>query len=317
MLPPSLNDNALKYLPDENLDVFEENLKLFWYWIYERHTIYNKRFIKKLPAPWTKDPILRDYKFTNVYRELDRVSVWAQDNIIFRDDWTKFQRIFCLISFKLFNNTDTFTEIPLLEYNNFDSKDFEKRLDKIVERGGHPFTDAYLTNSMAYQGMKRHTAYAKHVIPFVHKNMKEFFKIIITAKKPEDIINHFKIIKGVADFVAYELYCDLDYFNPLIMKFDQNDYVNVGPGAVTGVRWIFPNKGNYKDAKKVIYHLRDNQKDYFKMFGFKDFPYLQNKYKKLTLREIEHSLCEFQKYMKMKFKVGKQRQKFIPKTKVI
>ena len=103
MKPPSLNDNAMRFLPDENLDVCEENLKLFWYWIYERQNIWYKRFMKKSSAPWTKDPILNDYKFTNVYRELDRVSKWVQDNIIFRDDWNKLQRLFCLISFKLFN----------------------------------------------------------------------------------------------------------------------------------------------------------------------------------------------------------------------
>jgi len=307
----------MRFLPDENLDVCEENLKLFWYWIYERQNIWYKRFMKKSSAPWTKDPILNDYKFTNVYRELDRVSKWVQDNIIFRDDWNKLQRLFCLISFKLFNNTDTFEEIGLLEYDNFDADDFERKLRKIIDRGDNPFTNAYLVNSMAYQGMKKYYAYAKHVIPFVHKNIKPFYKTIITAERPEDIINHFKIIKGVSDFVSYELYCDIDYFVPQIMRFDQNDYVNVGPGALTGVRWIFPSRGNsYKDAKDVIYHLRDEQKYYLNRYGFQDFHYLDNKYGKLTLREIEHSLCEFQKYMKMRYKVGKQRQKFVPITKV-
>ena len=52
----------------------EPQLRLFWYWVNERHRIYVNRFIKKQPYPWTKDKILRTYKFTNVFRQLDRVT---------------------------------------------------------------------------------------------------------------------------------------------------------------------------------------------------------------------------------------------------
>ena len=34
-----------------------------------------------LPAPWTDDRILRDYYFTNVYRELDKTTVWFRENV--------------------------------------------------------------------------------------------------------------------------------------------------------------------------------------------------------------------------------------------
>ena len=317
MKPPSLGDEAMIHLPDENLDVHEENLKLFWYWIYERHWIYQRRFMLKKPAPWTKDPILRDFKFTNVYRELDRVSIWGQNNII-RTEKSLLNRIFALIIFKLFNNPETFEEVGIQWYDTFDPEKFERRLKRIVDRGENPFTDAYLVNSMAYQGMKKYIAYAKFVAPFVHKNMGLFYKTIRTSKAPQEIIKVFKLINGVSDFVGYELYCDLDYFRPEVMQFDQNDYVNTGPGALTGVRWIFPNRAtSYKEAEKVIYHLRDEQDSYFKLFGFEDFPYLQNKYKKLSLREIEHSLCEFQKYKKMQLNIGKRRQKFSPITNVM
>ena len=53
-----------------------ENIERFCYWINERHAIYQKR-AKGQPAPWTDDPILRDYKFTNPFRENDRVTVWT------------------------------------------------------------------------------------------------------------------------------------------------------------------------------------------------------------------------------------------------
>jgi hypothetical protein len=44
-----------------------------WAWVKQRHAIYIARRERK-PAPWTSDPVLSQYKFTNVFRELDRES---------------------------------------------------------------------------------------------------------------------------------------------------------------------------------------------------------------------------------------------------
>ena len=51
----------------------------FYDYINERHAIYLKRFIGE-PHPWTDDEILQTYSFCNVYRELDKVTVWIREN---------------------------------------------------------------------------------------------------------------------------------------------------------------------------------------------------------------------------------------------
>ena len=63
-------------LPDENLSVYEPFFQLFFETMYERMMIWKRRFIEQKPQPWTENAILRDSKFTNVYRELDRNSQW-------------------------------------------------------------------------------------------------------------------------------------------------------------------------------------------------------------------------------------------------
>ena len=45
----------------------------------ERQSIYKKKMAGKKP-PWTNDEILRDYRFCNIYREQDKVTVWIRDN---------------------------------------------------------------------------------------------------------------------------------------------------------------------------------------------------------------------------------------------
>ena len=47
--------------------------------IIARHAIYKARQAEQEP-PWTKDPILRKYKFCNIYRERDRTTRWISTN---------------------------------------------------------------------------------------------------------------------------------------------------------------------------------------------------------------------------------------------
>src|SRR5215467_3109114 len=45
----------------------------------ERYAIAQRRAAGQKP-PWTEDPILRDYRFCNVYREDDKVTAWIREN---------------------------------------------------------------------------------------------------------------------------------------------------------------------------------------------------------------------------------------------
>ena len=52
----------------------------FWYMCNERHRIFLAKEAGK-PKPWTDDPIFQKYKFTNVFRELDRTTIFVRENI--------------------------------------------------------------------------------------------------------------------------------------------------------------------------------------------------------------------------------------------
>ncbi|TXH55942.1 MAG: hypothetical protein E6Q97_07670, partial [Desulfurellales bacterium] len=43
----------------------------FWNWVNERHAIHLRRYAGEEP-PWTNDPVLQQFRFTEVFRELDR-----------------------------------------------------------------------------------------------------------------------------------------------------------------------------------------------------------------------------------------------------
>ena len=323
-------------LPEESLEVCDENLSLFFKIMFERQTIWKKRFLDKLPAPWTKNKILAESKFTNVYRELDNHSQWQIKSILLDDSLTMKNLIWKLMVFRYFNNPATFyfaaqtrgwkSGIP--NWEDYNEEEFVELIADIRKCNANPFTNAYLINSMAAPGQTRDYCYTRVVIPTLHKNINNILKVVLTAKTPEEIIKFLNTLPGVADFIAHEFYQDFTYIsrytNRKFMKFDQDDYTNVGPGASVGIRLIFPNlKG--KEQKIGIYKLRDMAETELKKFG--NMPYLYwdkewgeyyvNDECNITLHQIEMWLCEFQKYWKMTIGEGKQRSKFVPKSNSI
>ena len=56
-----------------------EQIDGFFKYINERHQIYCRRQAG-IQAPWTEDPIIKEFSFCNVFRELDSVTIWLRKN---------------------------------------------------------------------------------------------------------------------------------------------------------------------------------------------------------------------------------------------
>lgn len=318
-------------LPSETLDVSPVNYWEFFRTMYERQLVWYRRFVEGKPRPWTDDPILRDYKFTNVYRELDRSSQWQIRNIILDPTLTLKNLVWKIMFYRFFNNPATFETareemgwrngIP--DYDEFDPDVWQAFIDRFRDAGNNPFTNAYMINSAVAPGHTRNWCYSQMVLTMLHKRLPELMKHTMTARHPEDIIARLKTLYVVADFIAHEFYQDFTYIprytGRRFMPFDQNDFTNVGPGASVGLRLIFP---SLKRQKEGIYRLRDEAPAALAAFG--DFPYIEwdrtaGEYRitskgSLTLHQIEMWLCEYSKYWKMIIGDGKQRSTFTPTT---
>lgn len=328
-------------MPDESLRIYEPNLRLFFETMYERQMIWKRRFIDKKERPWTDNKIFQESKFTNVYRELDRNSQWQIKNIIFDEKLSLKNLIWKMMVFRFFNNIETFTSASASKWNNgipdweeYDEEGFSDFISEVRSSGQNPYTNAYLINSMAAPGKSRDYCYTRIVIPFLHKNINNLIVKVLKADKPEVIIEYLKTFPSVADFIAHEFYQDFTYIsrytNRKFMKFNQNDFTNVGPGVSMGIRLIYPNLKTTKEQKQAIYWLRDESSFWLEKIGEKKgerFPYLHwdkekgeyyvNDIHNITLHQIEMWLCEFQKYYKMIIGQGKQRSKFQPKSETI
>ena len=117
----------------------QEIYDLYWYFAYERQEIFLKKK-RGLPAPWTKDEILKKYKFCNTYRVNDRVSQYLIKNVIDNGNkYTARDTIFRILLFKLFNKESTWEllekELGEITIKNFNFSKMSKILTNALEHG--------------------------------------------------------------------------------------------------------------------------------------------------------------------------------------
>ncbi len=109
-----------------------------------------------------------------------------------------------------------------------------------------------------------------------------------------------KELPSCGPFVAYEIATDLRWSR----YYDRSDHMlwaNAGPGAKRGISRIWTGAIGEKprDCNVYIRHLLNLSPKY-----------LTPGMKPLEMRDIEHSLCEVDKYLRAKLKEGRPKAKY-------
>lgn len=308
-----------EYLPSSKLDISENHLTEFFETMYQRQNIwYNRCFVVK-QYPWSKNKILNENKFCNVYRELDKVSLWIIYNITTSKDIV-LNKVWKICIARMFNSVDFLETVKIPNVDDYDVDEFIEFV-ALYEAHYKPSTNkkAFAINSWLAKGMSQGMAVAKFIMPSLKDKIGDilFHSFLGGMSKVNDLIKTMTDVEGIGKFVAHEWYLDLCYINKYSdedFKFDENVWTNVGPGAQFGLRIVTPSKP--KNISTIKW-LRDISKDLLP----DDFKYIKwnkskQKYERcdwnITLNQIEFFLCEYAKYWKIKHKIGKQRDKYIP-----
>ena len=308
--------------PKSDKNVIPENLEEFFRFIYERQAIWYRRFELKLPREdWTDDPILKKYKYTNVYRHLDRGTIWMFDNVLMPtlNRRGKLQKkledaVWRICQYRLLNKVETFEKVSLISHKDYgesvDRADFFDTLADLLEQGEKVWTSAHITlQCNLNQGRLSNYEEILDRLWFSISEITEFMQ-------SHDMEQSFKRVKqeyGFGPFITFEVLSDFVYIPAF--NFTQNDWANPGPGCKLGINLIYPNVKTIGEYQNVMDYLCKKQNMYFKRYKL---PWKEVRYKgqRLSLRDIEHSLCEYGKLHKQKLGVGKARMIFVPKTKV-
>lgn len=319
--------------PSECVQFNQEYLDGFWKFIYDRLEIYYKRVVLKHQFPWTLDIIFNEYRFTNISRDMDKLTIFERNNILCMVDkptdnllLRKKSVLFNIVLFRIFVKEESYNSVGFIDFENPDWKNtWESGKNALISRrakGLRNFTGSFMVNTMKICNQDEstrdnQTINALCLLDSILDNFEEFYYNTVT--KPlnmKEQLEYLRTIDGIGHFTAYEIACSIAmigrYFNNALVSWSQDSYTSVGQGSRGGIHWVYKSIGNLSDIESIIY-LRSIWKHEMIRVGLyesfiKMLPKVFNG--ELDLRIIEHCLCESHKYYKIKTKTGRTKQRF-------
>ncbi len=255
--------------------------------VIDRYRIHKRKDVKGLPAPWTKNPILKEYKFTNVRREHDRQTRYLLTNITHNLSLPLEDKIVNTFLFRAWNNWNTLKDFGFpypaqALYNPEFKQAIYKRyvqLDKenpnrlwynnAYNQGGTKcawkFENADLREVPYRFGDEHEMGDDKQkdftVIPLRPFNVGIWLgragiaNKLLNAEDQLEAFNIIKTVRGFADFLAYQVFVDLTYIEEF--PFSENEFTVAGPGCKKGLDYIFIDRDGMT-YEECIFWLRDN-----------------------------------------------------------
>jgi len=279
----------------------------FYGWINERHKIYLQR-VEGLPPPWTNDPILQEYKFTNPFRENDRVTIWL------RKKWTDVHNnaphgeiIFNCCLFRM-TGTSEFAEEHGWVYENegWDAERTKEIIERRLAKGLRTFTGAYIITNQGVKARKSEVVVDNFLKP-IWENKDKVAEVACqtnSLKKTHEEMARYRGWGG-GGFMSYEVVSDLNYTPVLDKAEDRFSWANAGPGAKRGL-----NRIHGRNLKKVLPQDQANLEMHHLLKLAPQHVESWVPLEQVDMRCIEHSLCEWDKYQRVFLKQGRPRSRF-------
>jgi thymidylate kinase len=292
----------------------------YWRFAAERQEIFFKR-VWNLSPPWTEDPVLKQYKFTNAYRAADRVSQYLIKEIIYNGDQGIEEIFFRIILFKLFNKIATWkyleSNLGQITYSSYSFDRFDKLLSDAQLEGTAIYSSAYImpSGSSTFGYSKKHRNHLKLIERMMEDNLSNK---IVECRSMQQVFNLLLSYPTLGKFLAYQLTIDLNY--SILTDFSEMEFVIPGPGALDGIQKCFTDFGGLNEIE-IIKLVTDKQQDEFERLGV-EFKSLWGR--PLQLIDCQNIFCEIDKYSRVAFpsftgKSGrtKIKHKYLPTSNAI
>ena len=270
--------------------------------IEERETIRVRR-AKGFPWPWTQDTILQTYRFTNIHREDDAVSLHYQKTV--RTRYHNSPLVFPgTVFYRWFNRPTTCNQF-------FDGPGFERYMDKLdimtllVNLNQVPpphVTGAYIINGMP--GFSKGIGVIHYFHEWCSKPWKERWELWQQDPPMLEDIYEWLRSPGLGSFMRGQIIADLKYLPFLKDASDWWTWAASGPGSRRGLNVVLNrvmgSAWTETDWLRELTILNKVVTPILKNIGID----------RLHNQDLQNCLCEFSKYTKVARGLGRPRQVF-------
>jgi alpha-glutamyl/putrescinyl thymine pyrophosphorylase clade 1 len=279
-------------------------VETFFSYVKERQLILERRASGQ-SGPWTKDVILRQYRFCCVRREDDRVTKWMKREV--RDKYGNTRSgLQAIVMARWINHPDTLID---LSHNASRNLLIDWNRDEFIEIGSRRqsskqqlITGAYMVKTPV--GLNKTDGLAQvleAVLPHCATYAEALLGRSASLSEVHEWLMQFPFIGG---FIAYEIVSDLRHTPLLNRANDVMTWCHLGPGAKRGLGWVLEGDPEARFAtfrqELACRHLlaRANEDAFWIARGGWE------------MREVEHNLCELDKYVRTLRGLGKPKQKY-------
>ena len=273
-----------------------------WQWVREREAIRIKKD-RGDPQPWTDDKILSTYRFCNVRREDDRVTIWIRKNI--RERFADHPLLWLMLCIaRQINWPDTLAELIASgawpEPTRFD---FTEKTTAVLNarrnRGEKVYTGAYMISAPQDKGADKQAYIAETVIGALWRRREFFPTWDRSLRKVHEWIT---ASNGWGAFMAYQAVVDMRFTPILSAAPDIETWAAAGPGTLRGLNRLHGrgvthslSQGQALAEMRAIYKVA--QQETGVAMDFSDVPNI---------------LCETDKWLRVANGEGKPRALYVP-----
>ena len=261
----------------------EENTAHLRDFIVDRYMTHVRKDILHKERPWTDNPVLQQYKFTNVFREDDRVSRALIELVSTNPGLTLEDKVLNTFLLRSWNNPDTFTDFggPWTAeeiYRGLKLKDavrpvYHELLQQNPDRKWWSSADNQGGTKYAWkfpdgEGFSRAPSEEMgktfqdyepdiplrvfHIGPWLKE--RKVFHRLMRAKDQKEAYDIIRESRGFASFLAYQVFVDLTYIEEF--PFSENEFTVAGPGCKRGLDLVFTDY-NGMTHEEALFWLRD------------------------------------------------------------
>lgn len=261
----------------------------FWNFAHLRQDVYIRRVAGE-PFPWTDNPIVNKYRFTNPYRASDRVSQFLIKDVIYSKNRAPEDTLFRILLFKIFNKIETWRILELefgeLAWRTFDAESFAEVLTSASTQNLKIYNGAYIMpDCPKFRGERKHQNHLRLLDSLLSNGLAD---LITQAESLKEVFLILRQVPSFGDFLAFQYAIDINYSE--IIDFSEMDFVVAGPGARRGISKVFPLR---RDYEQVIAEVCQNQEEEFERRGL-EFKTLWGR--PLQLIDVQNLFCEVDKY---------------------
>jgi hypothetical protein len=269
-----------------------------------------------LPKPWTDDPILLKYRFCNIHREDDTVTRWVRQNITFNEYGAAL--VGAMIIARWFNRVETLKiihgakdqdDLFTLWATQNGMRDWkEQMLSRLM--GVKPVvTAAYMIPTPRGVGNKLQGLICcmENILPDAESLQQRFINNAVTLQEATLTLQSYPYL---GPFLAYEMVTDLRHTPVLTGASDIMTWANPGPGAARGLSRVMGQDVNFYNRYSAtdVAEMMKGMQELLACSQIEEF-WPQN-WKPWEMREVEHTLCEFDKYERVRLGEGEPKQRY-------